>query len=302
MGLLSRFHFGRGERLQALQKDEDFLLITWDSCRYDTFLKAKKPVLDEFGPARRGWAMGTYTLPAHVSMFQGFLPHVFSPEPFYNRFYQQLWRVGERRIRVKPLVTFPEKTENVLHGFRRRGYFTVGVGAMSWFRDTASLRDGFERFEYTGPAARKQNQIIMREVDTRAAKRNCFAFVNYGETHSPFEHEGMPGAPPKVKEQFGWKRWQQQYTPVESGWTFGEEAYQRQVQCAEYLDERTGELLQFFRKRGRPTTVVICGDHGECFGENGVWGHGVYHEKVMEVPILIFRLNAEPHESPEVVE
>ncbi|MBI3797541.1 MAG: hypothetical protein HY268_11330 [Deltaproteobacteria bacterium] len=62
-----------------------------------------------------------------------------------------------------------------------------------------------------------------------------------------------------------------------------------------YLDARTGELLDFFHTRGRPTTVVVCSDHGECFGENGLYGHAFYHERVMEVPLLIFRLNAPPH-------
>ena len=82
-------------------------------------------------------------------------------------------------------------------------------------------------------------------------------------------------------------------------WSFDEEAFGRQVACAEFLDARTGELLDYFRRRGRPTTVVLCADHGECFGEHGLWGHALYHEKVMEVPLLIFRLNAPPHANPE---
>jgi arylsulfatase A-like enzyme len=70
------------------------------------------------------------------------------------------------------------------------------------------------------------------------------------------------------------------------------------VSCAEFLDARTGELLDLFRARGRPTTVVVCSDHGECLGEEGLYGHAFYHEKVMEVPLLIFRLNARPHPAP----
>lgn len=77
-------------RFESLKDREDFLLVTWDSCRYDTYMKAHTPMLDRFGPARRGWAMGTYTLPSHIAMFQGFLPHVFGDEPLYNRFNQQL--------------------------------------------------------------------------------------------------------------------------------------------------------------------------------------------------------------------
>jgi glucan phosphoethanolaminetransferase (alkaline phosphatase superfamily) len=43
---------------------------------------------------------------------------------------------------------------------------------------------------------------------------------------------------------------------------------------------------------------VVTADHGECLGEQGLYGHAFHHEKVMEVPLLIFRLNAPPHEPP----
>ena len=46
--------------------------------------------------------------------------------------------------------------------------------------------------------------------------------------------------------------------------------------------------LDFFGETGREVTVVMCGDHGDCLGENGLWGHGFYHPKVMEVPMAIF--------------
>jgi arylsulfatase A-like enzyme len=286
--------------LEAIPNDqEDFLLLSWDSCRYDAFMRAKKPVLDAFGPARRGWAMATYTLPAHVAMFQGFLPHVHAAEPFYNRFYQQLWRIGHRTVHVKPLVVFPSHTKSITRGFLDRGYFTVGSAAMDWFEDAEVLRDGFEEFQLNCEQARKQNSWLIAQVEKRATRRACFAFVNYGETHSPFRHEDMPDATGEVKEQFSRARLWNQRGLLQEEWKFNEEAFGRQVACAEFLDARTGELIEFFRKRGRPTTIVVCADHGECFGEQGLYGHAFYHEKIMEVPMLIFRINAPPHEPPE---
>ena len=56
----------------------------------------------------------------------------------------------------------------------------------------------------------------------------------------------------------------------------------------EFLDERMGELLDLFEETARKVTVVACSDHDECFGEEGLYGHGFYHPKVMEVPIAIF--------------
>lgn len=58
------------------------------------------------------------------------------------------------------------------------------------------------------------------------------------------------------------------------------------------LAEQGADLLACFAARARPTTVVVTADHGECLGEEGLYGHAFHHEKVMEVPLLIFRLNA----------
>jgi arylsulfatase A-like enzyme len=53
-----------------------------------------------------------------------------------------------------------------------------------------------------------------------------------------------------------------------------------------------GDLLNFFKVSGRDVTVVMCGDHGDCFGEEGLYGHGFYHPKVMQVPMAIFESKA----------
>ncbi len=288
-------------QLQMLDEQEDFLLITWDSCRYDAFVKAKKPNLSKFGPCQRAWTQATYTLPSHVAMFQGFLPHVAEPLPLYNRFCQQLWRISHRNLDVKPLVTFPKETKSVADGLRRRGYLTVGSAALDWFRDAPVLQEGFSHFDVPGTGARRQNRDLIRLIETHGRTKPCFAFVNYGETHSPFRHEDMPAAEGAVDERFKRRRLYNQAGVVREEWKFDEEGFGRQVECAEFLDARTGELLDLFQRRGRPTTVVLCGDHGECFGENGLWGHALYHEKVMEVPMLIFRLNAPPHPVPEAM-
>lgn len=295
-----RWPFGRDKKkvCQVVGNDEDFLLVTWDSCRFDAMVKANTPALSQFGEPRRGWAMATYTLPAHVAMFQGFLPHVYEPEPLYNRYCQQLWRISHRNLNVTPLVTFPSRTRSVIWGMKERGYCTVGAGAMDWFRDAPVLQEGFEQFAYTGTAARKQNRFLIDHAWKKASSRPLFMFINYGETHSPFRYEGMPEADPDVEKRFSRRRLYNQQGVLQDNWEFDEAAFQKQVACAEFLDARTGELLDFFRERGRPTTVVICGDHGECFGENGMYGHAFYHEKVMEVPMLIFRLNAPPHSLP----
>jgi hypothetical protein len=289
----------RHRGLQAGVDAEDFLLVTWDSCRHDTFERARTAVLDRHGTARRAWAMATYTLPAHQAMFNGFLPHAFEPLPFYNRFVQQLWRISHRNVDVKPLVVFPEGTVNIVNGFRRRGYVTLGVAAMDWFAKPSPLQDGFEWFRVTGTRARGQVEMLRVQVSRRARRRPCFAFVNFGETHSPFRHADMPAAADPVGDRMSLGRLFNASGVHEVAGERDDALWARQVECAEYLDERMADLLQCFIDRGRPTTVVVTADHGECLGEQGLFGHAFHHEKVMEVPLLIFRLNAPPHAAPQ---
>ncbi len=291
----------RWRRPQEPEISDDFVLVVWDSCRLDTVDAARTPVLDRYGPVRRAYTHGTYTVPAHAAMFQGFLPHAFVDEPFYNRHVRQLWRIDARGLRTPPLVALPGGTANVIAGLRGRRYATLGVAAMPFFRDVPLLRVGFDRLEVTPTAARRQNRIMAAMLTRCRRQRPVFCFVNYGETHSPFRHEDMPPDLDEVDHRYATRAiWAQRGTRRADG-RFDERAFARQVACAEFLDARTGELLELFLARGRPTTVVICADHGEALGEDGLFGHAMYHPKVMEVPLLIFRLNAPSHPAPASV-
>jgi arylsulfatase A-like enzyme len=151
----------------------------------------------------------------------------------------------------------------------------------------------------TGTAAREQVKLVCEQVERRARHRPCFAFINFGETHSPFRHEEMPSlAADPVADRMSLGRLFNATGMPDTAGSLDRELWDRQRQCAEYLDQRMGDLLDCFIARGRPTTVVVTADHGECLGEQGLFGHAFHHEKVMEVPLLIFRLNAPPHAPP----
>ena len=34
-------------------------------------------------------------------------------------------------------------------------------------------------------------------------------------------------------------------------------------------------------------TVVLTADHGDCWGEDGLWEHGISHRRTLEVPLLM---------------
>ena len=128
----------------------------------------------------------------------------------------------------------------------------------------------------------------LRELDPA---KPFFGFINFGETLDPFDFRGKT-QPGPVRIQARSMPW----PPVESGPVGRDhDAYWHQVQAIEFLD---GELERLFAALPQNTVVVICGDHGECLGEDGYWGHGIGHPKVFEVPLAIFRLDRRPIEEP----
>lgn len=56
-----------------------------------------------------------------------------------------------------------------------------------------------------------------------------------------------------------------------------------QIKALESLDKKLGHLIE---KLPRPFAYVIMGDHGENFGEDGLYGHGFPHPSVIEVPLI----------------
>jgi membrane-anchored protein YejM (alkaline phosphatase superfamily) len=267
----------------------NYLLVTYDSCRFDAYQAAKTPVLDAHAVARQAFAQATYTFAAHASMFQGMLPHVFEEKEFYNRFVKQMWRVQHRK-RANARLNMPPGTRSVIDGFNKLGYFTCGTGAMGWFKNNHQLLEFWQAFEYTGIDARRQVKWTTQQLQNHP-ERPFFAFINFGETHAPYKFDGETGlegdALARQRHEQGKKRDGHDATAQ-----FDAAMWQMQVDCVEFLDARMGELLAFFDRTGRDVTIVMCADHGDCFGEAGLYGHGFYHPKVMEVPMAIFDYQA----------
>jgi arylsulfatase A-like enzyme len=57
----------------------------------------------------------------------------------------------------------------------------------------------------------------------------------------------------------------------------------RQTACVEYIDEKIQPLLERFSD----ASVLACADHGDCWGEDGLWEHGISHEMTLTVPLII---------------
>lgn len=261
------------------------LLLVYDSCRYDVLCEAHTPVLDSYCRIRRAHAPANFTFASHQAFFVGILPHVPEPLPYYNRFHKQLLGlagVGEGQVSKAALLKFASSW-NLVKGLQEAGYRTVGAGAANWFRQE-SLTVGFDHFLFTGTDADRQIAFLRQHLE---GVEKFFGFINFCETHAPYHFAGKT-EPCRDRVLARLMQW----PPVEKGpvgrATCG---YRCQRAAAEFLDSRLPALFD-----GLPpdTVVILTADHGECFGEDGYWGHGVHHPLVYEVPLAIFRLDRAP--------
>ena len=172
----------------------NFLLLTYDSCRYDVLVEAKTPVLDSFSEILSAQTPANFTYAAHLAFFVGILPNVSDDLAYYNRFTKQLLglvEVGETNVAKDALVRL-ESAWNLPFAFQSHGYQTVGAGAMNWFRQE-TLIQGFDQFRFTGTDADSQIDFLLNTLDS---ERPFFGFINFGETHAPFSFAGKEGECP----------------------------------------------------------------------------------------------------------
>lgn len=267
-------------------KELNVLLLTYDSCRYDALKAAKTPVLDSFCEIRAAQTPGNFTYAAHQAFFAGILPNVTEDIPYYNRFNKQLLgigNVGETNV-VKDALIWVRSDRNLLTGLAEAGFRTVGAGAMNWFKQK-SLTSDFQYFKYTATDADAQIDYLLESI---AGTDKFFGFINFGETHAPYQYRGKKTTCP-VDVRARLIKW----PPAQSAGPVGDQndGFAHQIEAAEFLDSR---LPRLFSALPSNTVVVLCGDHGECFGEDGYWGHGFNHPAVLEVPLAIFRLDGKP--------
>lgn len=257
---------------------DNFLIITLDSCRWDTYLKAKTPNLDSLLKLKKAYSQGTYTLPSHLSIYSGILPSVWEEIPLYNRFKKDLFRVDIRPVLNEPYIMFPKDTYNIITGLKKKGYNSYGTGAVGWFRHPL-LNQYFDKFLYSGINLEKQVNFLLSCLNSN--EEPFFALLNIGETHEPYEYGG------EIKETGVARNRMRAFSNI----GYLDKEHGKQIACLEFIDYHLNIFFNKLVKRTNlPTTIIICGDHGECFGEDGFYGHGFFHEKVMEVPLGIFKL------------
>ena len=79
----------------------NYILVVFDSCRYDSFQKARPRTMKKLGSTERRWSYASWTAPSHYNLLMGLLPHaspkhVFASEYYKNDFLQFNERLGAK--------------------------------------------------------------------------------------------------------------------------------------------------------------------------------------------------------------
>lgn len=280
-------------RVSGSRPGNNYILVIFDSCRYDSFIKARPRVIPKLGPIEKRWSYASWTSPSHYNFLIGLMPHsspkhVYASEYYKKDFLRFNERLGFEQIEFKSLVPqlyLPAFLKNTLH------YKTHAMVSLPVLNPRTILNNGFDSYK-----------LMEHHNDMRAMLGNLtfseeapsFYLMNVGETHYPY---ALPNEPreewPRISGVHGvFKHLDDELVGgklTEQKEKFFDDAKMkllraRQVDSVKYLDRVVEELFDLVPK---DTYITITADHGELFGEAGYFGHGpVQHTKVFEVPFV----------------
>ena len=252
------------------------LFLCFDSLRYDVAYQEQQnqgtPVLNRYGTWRKCQAPGNFTYPSHQAMFAGFFPvdeGILDMKKREKLFFSEDIGMG----RKAPEGAFTFQGANWIQGLEKEGYETYCIGGVSFFdkrTDLGKVMPSYFKHSYWRPAfgckvmesAGNQVDFAVKKLKKVPEGQKILMYINISALHYPNFF----------------------YIPGEK-----RDSVQAHAAALRYVDAQLERLFESFREKGK-TFVICCSDHGTCYGEDGVWYHGVNHPIVNTVPYKHFVL------------
>ena len=295
------------------------LLVSIDTLRADHlsvygYSRATTPFLEELAREsivfENAVSPARWTLPAHASLFTGKFPGRHGAQFITKRNPDLPWSSaapldsshetlaelqasnGYRTAAIVGNAAYLHHTLGIAQGFETyddRHWRTIGFTSVlqSWLKLSPFAFDGLEK-SYRSAGAISETAIAWLGSTGREP---FFLFVNFMDPHDPYH----PPAP--YDTRFGVREW---FLPNpgdailmgERGIDPREQRHFEALYDGEirYVDRELQRLVEELRRIGRyhSTMIVVTSDHGEFFGEHGLWGHGKGpFDEVHRVPLLI---------------
>jgi arylsulfatase A-like enzyme len=257
-----------------LPERASLVLVTIDTLRYDVgytgYPRPITPALDALAARsvvfERAYALASYTGKSVGPMLIG-------------KYGSETHRNWGHFNRFGPEDTF------VAERLQRAGIHTIAVHGHRYFGRFGGLDRGFDRVDLsaappegtkwetdTTSTSRALTAAAIGILDDLPPDARFFLWVHYLDPHADYlPHEEVP--------------------------PFGKSArdlYDREVA---YTDRHVGKLLEHMARApwASRTAVVVTSDHGEAFGEHGMWRHGAeLWEVLVRVPLVVHVPGLEP--------
>jgi arylsulfatase A-like enzyme len=287
------------------------LLIVVDTLRADhcDFLGYGRATMPNVGRLAREGALFTdaysaapWTLPSHASLLTGryTYEHGATIVPLDDRYptiAESMSRLGWRTLAVSANTSFFNRRQGMGRGFARfdDGYYS----AASAFQKTLFGREleaiSHARLrkpqDYARRSAENVNRSLLEWLDS-TPPAPFFAFLNYFDVHDPyvapepwrsrFAPQHGPGGRISGPHGFDYSHLPPEVIAEEMA------AYDGGIA---YVDSKIGELLDGLKQRGllEKTLVIVTADHGESFGEHGIFLHrGNLFREQIHVPLVLW--------------
>lgn len=288
------------------------LLIVLDTVRADALTAyatdgAATPFLD--GLAQRAFvfesalAPSSWTLPSHASFLTGRYPQELSVgwyaplDARWRTLAEVLCGQGFATAGFVGNTKYCPRTTGLRRGFGHYEDFTFGWGEILQHSAFVQLLDrklgglGFLGVddELGRKPARQVTDGFLRWVDGHGP-RPFFALLNYFDAHAPY----LPSCLPDQQRTLTHHEKGRLHELADADWSelkphaeFLRTCYLAKVQ---ELDAELQRLTKDLDRRGilENTLLIVTADHGEQFGEHGVFSHGnSLYRPVVHVPLLI---------------
>lgn len=242
----------------SFKYDSNVIMIDIDSVSHDVFRCAKTPNIDALGGTHfdKAYSSASQTLGSYYIRMLGHLPYQDGSEQIFGSVF---WLPLE---------------------FKKKGYHTIAIVSMPHLSVTFGCGRGWDHFVLL-PRYNFSRGLIETAIG-RLKHQPLFMFLNIGDTHSPYTYEGSQGTIWKAA-LFNPYNYHKQDTLSDQYLAY---LRWKQIEALEHVDKQLKVLFDAIDKSR--TTIIITADHGELFGENHTFGHGIgFHENLYHVPLII---------------
>src|SRR2546428_9927707 len=112
----------------------NYILVVFDSCRFDSFVAARPRLMRKLGNLERRWSYASWTAPSHYNLLMGLLPNTSPPQVYASEYYKQDFvryseRLGVEGMEFKrllPSIFLPTFLRNTL-GYRTHAMVSMPV-------------------------------------------------------------------------------------------------------------------------------------------------------------------------------